>query len=98
MRAGWAVASDAGPRVLAALDKLLAERPEREGRDFSEATRCLTAYREEVLARAGADQAEGLAVVNAAISVVMAGHFPLGDVPWGHIDKARERLRELVGA
>lgn len=92
------MASDAGARVLAALDKLLAERPEREGRDFSEATRCLTAYREELLGRAAPDRAERLAVVNAAISVVMAGHFPLGEVPWRHIEKAREKLGELVDA
>lgn len=98
MRAGWAMASDTGARVLAALDKLLAERPEREGRDFSEATRCLTAYREEVLGRAGAAQGERLAAVNAAISVVMAGHFPLGEVPWEHIEKAREQLGNLIEA
>lgn len=85
-----------GARVLAALDKLLAERPEREGRDFSEATRCLTAYREEVLGRAAPDQSGRLAVLNAAISVVMAGHFPLGEVPWDQIEKARERLGKLV--
>ncbi len=77
------MASDAGARVLAAVDKLLAERPEREGRDFSEATRCLTAYREEVLGRAASDQAERLAVVNAAISVVMGGPLPAGRDPVG---------------
>ena len=92
------MASDTGARVLAALDKLLAERPERGGRDFSEATRCLTAYREEVLGCAGLDQARRLAVVNAAISVVIGGHFPLGEVPWDQIERVRERLGELVEA
>lgn len=84
------MASDAGARVLATLDKLLAERPEREGRDSAEA-RCLAAYREEVLTRTAPDQAERLVVVNGAISVVMGGHFPLGEVPWRQIQKARSR-------
>jgi hypothetical protein len=36
--------------------------------------------------------------LNGVISVVLAGNFPLGDVPWGELDKARDWLRDLVEA
>jgi hypothetical protein len=30
--------------------------------------------------------------------VIVSGHFPLGDIPWGHIEEARKRLTGLVHA
>ena len=34
---------------------------------------------------------------NAVLSVIVGGHFPLGDIPWGHIEEARKRLAGLLG-
>ena len=95
------VDQELGNRALQIIDKLLAERPERIGHDFSEAVRCLSAYRDSLIAvwrETGAEtDRERLASVNAVLSVVVGGHFPLGGVPWAHIEKARDNLAEIVG-
>jgi hypothetical protein len=95
------VTNDApGERALALIDKLLAERPEKVGHDFSETTRCLSAFRDELIGRFRASGAEHdrerLEGANAVLSVIVGGHFPLGDIPWEHIEKARERLERVV--
>jgi hypothetical protein len=94
-----------GAAALASLDQLLAERPDRVGADFSAATRHLAAYRDALAAewRRTASQTDRarLASVNAVISVVVGGHYPLGDIPWPHIEKARSllvRAAQLDGA
>ncbi len=89
-----------GPRALALIDKLLTERPHKVGHDFSKTTRCLSAYRDELIGRlrasgAAHDRAH-LDAVNAVLSVVVGGHFPLGGIPWPHIEKACERLRAVL--
>ena len=95
------MASDAGLASLRALDKVLGEKPEKIGHDFSEATRCLVSYREELISnfRASRSQADRLRLsqLNAVLSAVMGGHFPLGPVPWPHLQKARDSLAELTG-
>ena len=82
--------------ALRLIDKLLAERPERVGHDFSEATRCLTACRDELIEawrHSGGDtDRQRLTRVNAVLSVVVGGHFPLGQVPWKSIEQARAQL------
>jgi len=82
--------------ALRLIDKLLAERPERVGHDFSEATRCVVAYRDELIAvwrRSGAEaDRQRLARVNAVLSVVVGGHYPLGEIPWTSIEQARTQL------
>lgn len=89
-----------GPRALALIEKLLAERPEKVGQDFSAATRCLVALRDRLVAAVrehGTPQERmRLDVVNRVLSAVQAGHFPLGGVPWKHIEAARDQLRELL--
>ena len=93
--------SQTGEHALAVIDKLLAERPEKVGHDFSEATRCLSAYRDELIGAWRESGAEHdrlrLARTNAVLSVVMGGHFPLGPVPWPHLETAREQLAEVLG-
>lgn len=78
------------------LDKLLAERPDRVGHDFSEATRWIAVYRDELIAewRRTGDETDRvrLAKVNAVLSVVLGGHYPLEKVPWPHIETARAQL------
>jgi len=92
------MASDVGERAVELLDKLLAERPEKVGPDFSEATRCITTYRDGMIGqfRAGVVSRTELDGINGVLSVVLAGHFPLGAVPWDKIATAREKLAALV--
>jgi formate dehydrogenase major subunit len=89
-----------GKRALALIDNLLAERPEKVGHDFSEATRCLSAFRNDLIGRLRATGAEAdrarLDGTNAVLSAVVGGHFPLGGIPWEHIEKARGRLAAVL--
>ncbi len=89
-----------GPDALHAVEKLLADRPDKIGHDFSEATRRLTAYRDALIARWRQTRADedrrSLERANAVLSVIVGGHFPLGPVPWSHIERARDELAELV--
>jgi formate dehydrogenase major subunit len=94
---------DEGRASLEALDKVIADKPHKVGNDFSAATRHLCAFRDELIGqfRAARDEEthpvrERLSRVNAVISTVLAGHFPLGPIPWPEIEKAREQLREAV--
>jgi hypothetical protein len=87
--------------ALAAFDRLLRKRPDNVGHDFSETTRCLAAYRDELIAvwrtTLAEDDRQRMAAVNAVLSVVLGGHFPLGPVPWGLIEAGRAQLATLVG-
>jgi len=91
-----------GRDVVHALDLLLAERPEKVGNDFSDAVRRLVAWREHLVLRWRNTGAEGdrmcLERVNAAISVLVGGQFPLGPVPWSHIERARQDMAALADA
>lgn len=94
-----------GRASLEALGKVIADKPHKVGPDFSATTRHLSAFRDELTAqfRAAGDEEthrvrERLSRVNAVISTVLAGHFPLGPIPWPEIEKAREQLRAAVEA
>lgn len=88
--------------ALAEIDKLLAEKPRKSGHDFSEATRCLTKLRDSLIAQYRQAQSdrnrERLDKVNAVLAVIVGGHFPLGEIPWTHIEKARALLVQVVEA
>ena len=94
------MASDNGKQALRLVDKLLAERPDKVTHGFSAATRCLTAFRDELVEawRAGSsgEARERMAKANAVISVIVGGHYPRGDIPWQHILEARKQLATLV--
>ncbi len=79
--------SDEGRAALACLDAILAQEPEPEPSLFSHATQHLSAYRDALIARQA--PRTRLEHVNAVISIVMAGHFPLGQVPWADLHLAR---------
>jgi hypothetical protein len=89
-----------GHEALAAIDKVLADRPDKVGHDFSDATRRLAAWRDALAQRwrhsAESGDRRALERVNAALSVVLGGQFPLGKVPWPEIEKVRQDLSELV--
>lgn len=89
-----------GRDAVQAIDKLLANRREKMGNDFSEATRRLTVWRQQLIERWRQSQTDvdkrDLERVNAAISVVVGGQFPLGAVPWSHVEKVRDDLSQLI--
>ncbi|HET7881486.1 MAG TPA: hypothetical protein VFL55_11415 [Acetobacteraceae bacterium] len=86
--------------ALAELDRVLADRPLKVGHDFSAATRCLVAWRDALTERwreAGAEQERrALERVNAALSVIVGGQYPLGQVPWPAIERVRHDLGALA--
>ncbi len=91
----------AADEALAAVDKLLADRPKRVGHDFSEATKRLTAYRQALLASWGGPPSEPmdrkrLSRLNAVISVVYGTHYPIGSPEWEPLRGARDELARLV--
>jgi formate dehydrogenase major subunit len=96
------VVDEHGRDALAAIDTLLANRPEKIGHDFSEATRRLTAWREDCILRwretHATEDRRRLDRVNAAISVVVGGQFPLGRVNWDSIETVRRDLAGLQPA
>ena len=95
------VSSDSGHHALVAIDAALAQRPHKGGHQFSAATRCLSAYRDGLIGdlragRAVPDTRARLGRVNAVISIVLAGQFPLDKVPWTGIEAARSTLAEVL--
>jgi hypothetical protein len=86
--------------VLRSIDTLLEDKPDKVGHDFSDATRRLSASRDALAERWRETHSEpdrrNLERVNAALSVVLGGQFPLGKVPWSHIQRARQDLAEMM--
>jgi hypothetical protein len=76
---------------LTAIDKLLVDRPEKIGHDFSEAKRRLTVWRNRCIGQWRETRTEvdrqHLGRLNAAVSVVVGGQLPLGSVNWGAIQR-----------
>ena len=89
-----------GHAALADLDRVLSQRPHADGDALSSATRDLCRLRDDTIARSTdtAASRDRLAHLNAVISVVLAGHFPLGSVPWDELHKARIWLADAVDA
>ncbi|MBV8095725.1 MAG: hypothetical protein JOY71_04915 [Acetobacteraceae bacterium] len=83
-----------GQDALGAVDQALSKKPHADTHDFSAAVRELARFREEVIQSEGTG--ERLSQLNAVISVVIGGHYPLGPVPWPHLEKARELLAKIV--
>lgn len=87
----------AGPEAargaLAAIDAALAVRPKRDGAALKSAVQGLADFRDRVVARHRADGGTQwratLEGVNAVISVVLAVEFPIGEVRWDELEKAR---------
>jgi hypothetical protein len=95
---------EAGRKALAALDTVLARKPERDDDTLTDATMELTKFRDAIIAeqRGGgirsADERQHLAHLNSVLSVVLGVHFPLGETPWDELRKARGWLADLVAA
>lgn len=103
MRAGLAMGNETetGLAALQAVDKTLADEPDKVGHDFSAAEHAVALYRDALAAVWRASRAETdrvrLGSANAVLSVVVGCHFPTGGVPWKHLHQARDRLAKLVG-
>jgi formate dehydrogenase major subunit len=90
-----------GREAVAAIDRLLGDRPNKVGHDFSAATRHLAAWRDALVERwrrsAAENDRHALERVNAGLSVILGGQFPLGQVPWSEIQRVRQDLSEIAG-
>ncbi len=85
-------------RALVALDQAIAAAPDRDGAAFSDAATQVGAVRDAVAVRDGrdtADKRQRLTMLNAILSMILSGHFPLGNPPWEEIKKARGWLADL---
>jgi hypothetical protein len=90
----------AGAEALHHIDRTLAARPRRDGHESAAAVRCLATFRDHYVERhrsqGGSRYRATLERVNAVISVAMAAEFPIGEVPWDELEKARGWLDEIV--
>lgn len=89
-----------GEAALRAVDAVLADKPDKVGHDFAAAEHAVALYRDALVGVWRASRSESdlqrLMRVNSVLSVVVGGHFPLGGVPWPHLQKARDWLAELA--
>ena len=91
----------AGRDALADIDKVLAQKPDKDDATLSKATQQLCLFRDRLIEAQrrpdhGHEDSRRLTRVNAIISIVLAVHFPLGDVPWDELEKARSWLADLT--
>ena len=89
-----------GSQAVAALDTLLADRPDKADAEFAAATVRLAAWRDAWIARWRKSGTEAdrrrLERLNAALSAVVGAQFPLGGVPWELLTRTRADLAALV--
>ena len=90
----------AGRDALAHVDRALGDRPKRDGETLKAAIQNLARFRDHLIARhrheGGTRWRPELERVNAVLSVVMAAEFPIGEVPWDELAKARDWLDALL--
>ena len=89
-----------GRDALRDIDEALAAQPRRDGATLKAAIQHLAEFREHFTAR---HRAEGgtrwrasLEKVNAVVSIVLAAEFPIGEVPWEELAKARGWLDAVL--
>ena len=83
------------------LDRALAARPIRDGHALSHAVSCLATFRDLVVAAhrrdGGSRYRTTLDRINAVMSIMLAAEFPIAEIPWEEVDKARSWLVDVVG-
>ncbi len=90
-----------GRIALDAIDDVVAQKPHKDDARLSAASKCLCVFRDHVI-DAGRrqdrprDTREPLARLNSVLSVVLGCQFPLTDVPWQELERARGWLADLV--
>ena len=87
-----------GQAALQALEDALAAKPKKDGHAFSATTEHLCKMRDVLIGeyREKARDDNALERLNAIISTSLAGHFPLGNIPWPEIEHARSTLEKLL--
>jgi hypothetical protein len=90
-----------GRIALDAIDDVVAQKPHKDDARLSAASKCLCVFRDHVIdAHRGQDRTgatcEPLARLNSVLSVVLGCQFPLADVPWQELERARGWLADLV--
>ena len=90
-----------GRDALRHLDRALAARPVRDGHALSEAVSSLATFRDHVISAyrrdGGSRYRPTLDRVNAVMSVILAAEFPIAEIPWEEVGKARSWLVDVVG-
>ena len=90
-----------GRDALRHLDRAIAARPVRDGEALSGAVSRLAIFRDHVIAAqrqdGGSRYRTTLHRINAVMSVILAAEFPIGEIPWEEVDKARSWLDDVVG-
>lgn len=86
--------------ALNALDRALAARPHMDGYAFTEATTAVCAYRDTLRTalRSTPDDPAArhrLKAANVAVTLLLAGHFPLDSIPWPQIETLRDHLQAM---
>lgn len=78
-------------RAREALERAMAARPHLDGHALTEATEAVCAYRDE-LRKAGRERPADASVkgrlkaANLIVSLLLAGHYPLGETPWAQME------------
>ena len=90
-----------GHQALSHIDQVLGEKPRKNDHALSQATMQLAEFRDRLIAQRrqhglSEHQQKQLGHVNAVITVVLGIHFPLGEIPWHELEKARGWLDEVV--
>jgi hypothetical protein len=90
-----------GHIALRAINDVVAQKPHKDDSRLSTATECLCVFRDHVIdgnrARPAVHRVAGrLARLNSVLSVVLGCQFPLGDVSWQELERARGWLADLI--
>src|SRR3954447_22852635 len=95
---GKPTAKSEGNKALAALDRALSSKPQKNGTAFAESTEHLCTMRDIMIAEHRAHPADPnrLERLNAILSTSLAGHFPIGNVPWDEVEHERGKLRKQI--
>ena len=86
--------------ALDALDRALAARPRLDGHAMTAATEAICAYRDELRFAtrerpADAELKARLKSCNLIVTLLLAGHYPLGEMPWDEMEGLKGRIEGL---
>jgi hypothetical protein len=88
-------------KAVKALERALDDRPDRIYEDMAEAVRCLVRFRDELIEQRRAEPGnprarDRLGRVNAILSVVVGGEYPLIGIREDRVRQARDELAKLL--
>jgi hypothetical protein len=87
--------------AVAKLDHVLRSHPAEIAQELTDAVRCVVMLRDNMIERRdrggrSPERDRRLGQVNAVISAIVAGEFPLMGVRWQRIEGARDLLRRIL--